>query len=105
MAAMSGREGDRGSTAVASSMWVSLERAAAHLGMGAPALRKALERRAIRAADGVTEAALDGVLARKFGRLWRVRFSERWGLPSTGGSWHGGRVAEAVGMTGKESRS
>jgi hypothetical protein len=49
--------------------------------MNAAALRKTLERRAVRAADGATEAALDGVRARKFGRLWRVRFSEAWGLP------------------------
>jgi len=72
---------ERGSAAAALSSWVSLERAALHLGMGAAALRKALERRAVRAADGVTEAELDGVHARKFGRLWRVRFSERWGMP------------------------
>lgn len=78
---MSSKQAKRGSTAAASSTWVSIERAAAHLGMGAAALRKALERRAARAADGGTEAALDGVRARKFGRLWRVRFSEAWGLP------------------------
>jgi hypothetical protein len=35
----------------------------------------------VRATDGGTEAAVDGVQARKFGRLWRVRFSEVWGLP------------------------
>jgi hypothetical protein len=61
--------------------WMSLDRAAAHLGMNAAALRKTLERRAVRAADGAVEAAVDGVRARKFGRLWRVRFSEAWGVP------------------------
>ncbi|HRI72605.1 MAG TPA: hypothetical protein PK156_50560 [Polyangium sp.] len=61
--------------------WLPLESAAAHLSMNAAALRKALERRATRAADGATEANLDGVRARKFGRIWRVRFSEAWGLP------------------------
>jgi len=61
--------------------WLPLERAAAHLSMNAAALRKALERRAMRAADGATEASLDGVRARKFGRTWRVRFSDGWGLP------------------------
>ena len=45
------------------------------------ALRKTLERRAARAPDGATEAALDGVRARKFGRNWRIRFSEAWGGP------------------------
>ena len=44
----------------------SLDKAAAHLGMNAAALRKTLEGRAVRAADGATEAALDGVRARKF---------------------------------------
>lgn len=61
--------------------WLSIERAAAHLGLSAGALRKSLERRAVRAGDGGTEALLDGVRARKFGRLWRVRFSEAWGAP------------------------
>jgi len=76
---MSGRQEERSNAT--SAPWVSLERAAAHLGMNAAALRKTLERRAVRVADGATEAALDGVQARKFGRLWRVRFSEAWGLP------------------------
>ena len=58
--------------------WVPLERAAAFLGMNTAALRKTLERRATRASDGGTEASLDGVRARKFGRLWRVKFSEAW---------------------------
>jgi hypothetical protein len=58
-----------------------MDNAAAHLGMSAEALRKTLERRAVRASDGTTEATLDGVRARKFGRLWRIRFSEAWGLP------------------------
>jgi hypothetical protein len=71
----------RGSVAVAPAPWVSLDKAASHLGMSAEALRKTLERRAVRAPDGTTEAALDGIRARKFGRLWRVRFSEAWGIP------------------------
>jgi hypothetical protein len=58
--------------------WVPLERAAAFLGMNTAALRKAFERRATRASDGGTEASLDGVRARKFGRIWRVKFSEAW---------------------------
>jgi hypothetical protein len=51
--------------------------------MSAAALRKTLERRAVRAGDGATEATLDGVRARKFGRLWRIRFSEAWGSPAS----------------------
>lgn len=63
-------------------IWIPLERAAAHLSMNAAALRKTLERRAMRASDGATEVNLDGVQARKFGRIWRVRFSDAWGVPS-----------------------
>lgn len=65
-----------------SKRWVSLKEAAAFLSLDAGALRKTLERRAMRAQDGGTEAALDGVRARKFGRLWRIRFSDAWGTPA-----------------------
>jgi len=71
----------KGETHPRQGSWVPLERAAAHLSMNAAALRKTLERRATRASDGATEANLDGVRARKFGRIWRVRFSEAWGVP------------------------
>ncbi|MDI3291001.1 hypothetical protein [Polyangium sp. 15x6] len=85
---MRGKEG-----AVDRCKWVSLEKAASHLGLNAAALRKTLERRALRSADGVTEAALDGVSARKFGRLWRVRFSEAWGVPVSSRRADAGAVA------------
>jgi hypothetical protein len=52
--------------------WVCTEAAARCLGMSAPALRKALDRRATRAPDGGIVAEMDGVMARKLGRLWRV---------------------------------
>ncbi len=58
--------------------WLSLPAAAALLDMSPDALRRAVERHAIRAPDGGIEATIDGVRARKFGRRWRVCFSERW---------------------------
>ncbi len=58
--------------------WVSIQTAAEYLDMSPDALRRALERRAVRAPDGSIEANIDGVRARKFGRSWRVAFSERW---------------------------
>lgn len=61
--------------------WVSVDRAALVLDLTPAALRRSLERHAQRAPDGGVEANIDGVRARKFGRLWRVRFSERW-LPT-----------------------
>jgi len=42
------------------------------------ALRKLLERRAQPARDGVYEALVDGVRARKFTNRWRVSFGEPW---------------------------
>lgn len=58
--------------------WVSLPVAAEVLGMTAAALRKALDRKAMRTADGGIEAELDGVRGRKLGRLWRVTLSAAW---------------------------
>lgn len=60
--------------------WLSVRDAAAFLSFTEDALRKALERRAVRAADGGIEAAFDGIRARKAGRGWRVMLSEAWRL-------------------------
>jgi len=78
---MISKQGEAKQSAASPAQWVSLEKAATHLGMNATALRKTIERRAVRATDGGTEASLDGVRARKFGRHWRIRFSEAWGRP------------------------
>lgn len=61
--------------------WVCLRTAAQFLDMSPDALRRAVERHAVRASDGGIEAHIDGVRARKFGRQWRIAFSERW-LPA-----------------------
>jgi hypothetical protein len=58
--------------------WVSVKTAAEFLDMSPDALRRALERHAVRAPDGGIAANVDGVRARKFGRLWRIQFSSRW---------------------------
>jgi hypothetical protein len=58
--------------------WLSVANAAAYLDLTPTALRRALERRAVRSGDGRVEAEVDGVRARKLGRLWRVQFDERW---------------------------
>ena len=66
-------------TAAAVTRWTSLQSAADVLGMSPGALRKVLERNARKGADGVTEAQVNGVRARKLGRLWRVTLSAAWG--------------------------
>jgi hypothetical protein len=66
--------------------WMSVEQAAHHLGESADALRKKLDRNSRRARDGVVEAHVHGVVGRKLGRRWKVRFSEAWcGTDSAGG--------------------
>jgi len=58
--------------------WLSLLTAAEHLGESADSLRKKLERASVRAEDGTVEANLDGIRARKLGRLWKIRLSAGW---------------------------
>lgn len=62
----------------ATSQWLRLSEAARLLSMSEDGLRKALERRAVLAPDGVVEAEMDGVRGRKLGRGWRVRLGARW---------------------------
>lgn len=57
--------------------WVSVATAATFLGLSPARMRKTLERHAVRVA-GAVESRIDGVVARKFGRLWRVRFDPCW---------------------------
>lgn len=58
--------------------WISLAKAAQHLDESTPSLRKKLERAAVIAPDGVVEAELSGVRARKLGKMWKLRLSRRW---------------------------
>ena len=52
--------------------WRGIAKAAVVLGVTESALRRRLERHAARGEDGVVTARIDGVLARKWGRHWRV---------------------------------
>ena len=58
--------------------WLGVPEAAAILGLAIVSLRRIIERSARRGASGVLEAQIDGLHARKFGRLWRVRLDEAW---------------------------
>jgi hypothetical protein len=55
-----------------------LRAAAWRLGMSPGSLRKALERRAERTADGGIEAELDGLPARKLASRWLVSLGTHW---------------------------
>jgi hypothetical protein len=58
--------------------WMSVDAAAEILGVPVITFRRALERSARRRPDGGVEAHVDGVRARKFGRLWRVLLDQSW---------------------------
>ncbi len=64
--------------------WWGLRRGARFLDVTEPALRRRLERHSFRADDGITEAQVDGVRGRKWGRHWRVQISGGWRCTSDG---------------------
>jgi hypothetical protein len=61
--------------------WQGVESAATLLGLPARTLRRALDRHAQRQADGSVTSRVDGISARKFGRLWRVWLDPGWLKP------------------------
>ena len=64
--------------------WYALRDAAQILGLSSDALRRRFERNAQRMPDGVTEATIDGVRARKFGNRWRISFGAGWAYDHLG---------------------
>jgi hypothetical protein len=61
---------------------MTAEQAAAFLGLPVVTLRRALERNARTTPEGATVAHVDGVTARKLGRLWRVWLDRGWRVPT-----------------------
>jgi hypothetical protein len=61
---------------------MTAEQAAAFLGLPVVTLRRALERNARTTPEGATVAHVDGVTARKLGRLWRVWLDRGWLAPT-----------------------
>jgi hypothetical protein len=62
---------------------MSVEQAAAFLGVAAVTLRRNLERNARALPDGGTASQADGIKARKLGRCWRVWLDSGWVSPSS----------------------
>jgi hypothetical protein len=60
------------------SCWMSVDEAAAILGVPTVTFRRAIERNARKRPDGGIDAKIDGVTARKWGRLWRVLLDADW---------------------------
>lgn len=89
--------------------WISLPSATAAVpGMTPGALRKLLERNAHQGQDGVTEAEVNGVRARKLGRLRRVRLLAAWTDPELavpGNASHPLPSSQRVRKDRKEDRS
>jgi hypothetical protein len=61
--------------------WMTVEQAAAFLSLPVVTLRRSLERHARTTPEGATVAHVDGITARKLGRLWRVWLDRGWLAP------------------------
>jgi hypothetical protein len=81
--------------------WTSLSKGADFLGVTPGSLRRTLERNVEVAPDGGTEANIDGLRARKFGRLWRIQFSDAWLARQSSATTEG---ASGVGQKRRHSR-
>ena len=66
------------------SSWTTVEQAAEFLGLTTISLRRTFERNARAAPDGGIVAQVDGLTARKIGRLWRVWLGPGWLSPAQG---------------------
>ena len=66
------------STAPVMDTWMDVAEAATILGLSRVTLRRSIERAAREESDGAVMAHLDGITARKLGRLWRVRLDAKW---------------------------
>jgi hypothetical protein len=62
--------------------WMTIDQAAALLSSQAVTLRRLFERHARPTPDGGTVARVDGMTARKIGRLWRVWLDPLWLTPA-----------------------
>jgi hypothetical protein len=63
--------------------WVGVDEAAGFLSVSAVTPRRSLERNARRHGDGSVSVHVDGITARKLGRLWRVWLDAAWLDPRT----------------------
>lgn len=70
---------------VVSARWLSVAEAAAILGIPILTLRRTVERNARKCKDGSIEARVDGITARKLGRLWRLALDSAWTKPTIEG--------------------
>jgi len=62
--------------------WMTVEQASAFLSLPVVTLRRSLERKARPTPEGGTIAQMDGITARKLGRLWRVWLDPGWLAPA-----------------------
>jgi len=63
--------------------WISIREAAKLVSYSEVSFRRLIERHARRGVDGTIESSIDGIRARKLGRIWRVQLGKEW-LPGGG---------------------
>jgi hypothetical protein len=62
--------------------WMGIDEAAHILGVPVVSLRRTIERNARKHPNGSVDARVDGIVARKLGRLWRVVLDPAWMRPT-----------------------
>ena len=62
--------------------WMTVDQAAAFLQLPCVTLRRSLERNARKLPEGGIASHVDGIAARKVGRLWRVWLDAGWLNPA-----------------------
>lgn len=62
--------------------WLALRKAAAFLDKSPAALRRRLERHAVRSPDGTIEAHFNGIIGRKLDTSWCVFLTDAWTSPT-----------------------
>ena len=63
--------------------WMTVDQAAAFLQLPCVTLRRSLERNARTLPEGGIASHVDGISARKIGRLWRVWLDSGWTNPGS----------------------
>ncbi|MFT3764760.1 MAG: hypothetical protein QM820_04480 [Minicystis sp.] len=66
------------------SSWITVEAAADFLGMPVVTLRRSFEPKTQSTPEGGTVSRLNGITARRIGRLWRVWLHDDWTDPAAG---------------------
>jgi hypothetical protein len=75
---MKGAKGAHAESQLSRGSWMTVDQAAVFLHLPRVTLRRALERNARKLPEGGITSHIDGIAARKLGRLWRLWLDAGW---------------------------